>query len=57
MIGEVNGVIPKEIREVGEMLTSINQMIQNVEKSEKVEDLEVEIVALVDSGADMNLIL
>ena len=57
MIGEVNGVIPKEIREVGEKLTSINQMIQNVEKSEKVEDLEVEIVALVDSGADMNLIL
>ena len=56
MIGEVNGVIPKEIREVGEKLTSINQMIQNVEKSEKVEDLEVEIVALVDSGADMNFI-
>ena len=45
MTDEVNGVILKEIREVGETSTSINQMIQNVEKSEKVEDFEVEMVS------------
>ena len=45
MTDEVNGVIIKELREVGETSTSINQMIQNVEKSEKVKDFEVEMVS------------